>query len=100
MRRLLFTATILVLATVARADGPADNVADNVGRIPPLPKDPVSAEVKAELQRGVDDLGKEIDALRSSLKDEPQLLQLLPDVQIFHNAVRYAITYDEIFDAK
>jgi dienelactone hydrolase len=53
-----------------------------------------------ELQRGADELGREIESLRTALKGKPQLLDLLPDVQIFHNAVRYALTYDEIFDAK
>ena len=38
---------------------------------------------------GVDVLGKEIDALESSLKEWPSLVALLPDVQIYHNAVRY-----------
>ena len=33
----------------------------------------------------------EIEALRGSLKDKPELLALLPDVQIYHNAVRYAL---------
>ena len=93
---LLFSAIVLV----ARADGPADNVADKVRRIPPLPKDPVSAADKAELQKGADELGAEIDSLRTALKGKPALLDLLPDVQIYHNAVRYALTYDEIFDAK
>jgi hypothetical protein len=96
----LSLASLFLVALIARADGPADNVPDRVRRIPPLPKDPISADVKAELQRGIDELGREIESLRTELKGKPQLLGLLPDVQIFHNAVRYAITYDEIFDAK
>jgi dienelactone hydrolase len=100
MRQLLSVGLFLALVAGLRADGPADNQPDKVRRIPPLPKDPVSADVKAELQRGADELGKEIESLRRDLKGKPQLLDLLPDVQIFHNAVRYAITYDEIFDAK
>jgi pimeloyl-ACP methyl ester carboxylesterase len=99
MRHYL-SASLLLACAIARADGPADNVPDKVRRIPPPPKDPAPADVKAELQHGVDELGKEIESLRTELKGKPQLLDLLPDVQIFHNAVRYALTYDEIFDAK
>lgn len=55
---------------------------------------------RAELAAGVAALGKEIDALRTALKAKPALLALLPDVQIFHNAVRYALDYNEFFDAK
>ena len=33
------------------------------------------------------------------LKSSPDLLDLLPDVQIYHNAVRYALTYKEFFKA-
>jgi Prolyl oligopeptidase family len=100
MRQILSVVLFLGVVTVARADGPTDNLPDKVRRIPPLPKDPVPAEVKAELQRGAEELGKEIDSLEVALKGKPQLLDLLPDVQIFHNSVRYALTYDEIFDAK
>jgi pimeloyl-ACP methyl ester carboxylesterase len=99
MRSLSCLLPLLVLATV-RADGPADNIPDNVRRIPPLPKEKLSADDRAELQRGADDLGKEIEALRVTLKGKPDLLALLPDVQIFHNAIRYAVTYDEIFNPK
>lgn len=100
MPRILPVGLVLTLAAVAGADGPRDNIPDNVRPIPPLPKDPVSGEVKAELRRGADELGNEIESLRTALKGKPALLELLPDVQIFHNAVRYAVTFDEIFDAR
>src|SRR2546421_120316 len=38
---------LLALTAIVRADGPADNIPDNVRRIPPLPKDQMSADVKA-----------------------------------------------------
>src|SRR5205085_4623414 len=53
-----------------------------------------------ELQAGVDAFGKEIDELRAALKSKPALLDLLPDVQVYHNAVRYALTYNEFFGTK
>src|SRR5207247_1645981 len=37
---------------------------------------------------------REIDDLRAALKGKPAL-DLLPDVEVFHKAVRYALTYNE-----
>ena len=91
-------ATLLMATALLRADGPADNTADRVRRVPPPPKAPLAAADRAELQKGADDLGREIDGLKVSLKGKPGMLALLPDVQIFHNAIRYALAYDEIFD--
>ncbi len=100
MRILSCLCTSIVLASPLFADGPSDNVADNVRRIPPVPKTKVSAEDKADLQRGAEELANEIQSLRGILKNKPELLALLPDVQIFHNAIRYALTYDEIFNPR
>jgi hypothetical protein len=81
-------------------------VATAVAQTPPPTKQtpPPGIQVpepdRAELVAGVAALGKEIIALRGELKSKPALLALLPDVQIFHNAVRYALDYDEFFDAK
>ena len=84
--------TALLAATLAaaavRADGPADNQPDKVRPVPP-PGVAIPAADRAELQAGVEELGKEIDDLRTALKDKPTLLELLPDVQIYYNAVRY-----------
>lgn len=71
---------------------------------PATPAPPVSppkgiaipATVRAELEQGVEALGHEIESLRLALKGKPALLELLPDVEIFHNAVRYALA-DDIF---
>jgi hypothetical protein len=87
---------LLFLVTAAHADGPADNLADNVRRIPP-PGVAVPAADRAELEAGIAQLGGEIDALKASLKSQPALLDLLPDVQIYYNAARYALTYNEFF---
>jgi len=59
---------------------------------------PVPDDVKAELTAGVADLGKKIEALRTELAGKPQLLELLPDVEIFHKAADWALRYDEFFD--
>jgi Prolyl oligopeptidase family len=86
----------LLAVGVGRAQGPADSFPDNVKRVPP-PGIMVPDADRAELQAGVTELGKEIDATREALQGKPALLELLPDVQIFHNAVRYALTYNEFY---
>ncbi|MDB5694438.1 MAG: hypothetical protein JWO81_3501, partial [Alphaproteobacteria bacterium] len=53
---------------------------------------------RAELTAGVAALGKEIDSLKGTLKGDQ--LALLPDVQIFHKAVDWALRYDEFFNPK
>ncbi len=87
-------------ALAATADGPADNNFEKVRPVPPPPKEAPSAEDKAELQKGIDELGAEVDALKAALRDKPAQLALLPDVMIYHKAVRDAVTYNELFDPK
>ena len=55
---------------------------------------------RKELEAATAALGREIEALRGSLKANPALLALLPDVQIFHKAADWALRYDEFMDAK
>jgi dienelactone hydrolase len=97
--RWTFALILLAAVALARADGPGDNVPDKVRPVPP-PGVAVPAEERLKLEADVESLGKKIDALRIALKGKPALLELLPDVQIYHNAVRYALTYNEFFNAK
>jgi dienelactone hydrolase len=87
-------------AGLAHADGPRDNIADNVRPIPPLPTKELSPEDRAELGEGVAKLAARIESLRSTLTGKPHLLARLADVQIFYNAVRYPLTYHEQIDPK
>ncbi len=89
----------VAVASLLRADGPRDNIVDNVRPIPPKGVTVPDAD-RAELQRGLDELDKAVSALTVSLKSKPQLLELLPDVQIYDKAVRWAVVYDEFFNAK
>lgn len=98
-RWLAALSALAFAAAALHADGPRDNVADKVRPIPPQGVE-VPAADREELQAGVNVLGKEIDDLRAALKDKPALLDLLPDVQIFYNAVRYALAYNEFYDVK
>lgn len=79
-----------------RADGPADNRSDQVRRIPP-PGVAIPEDARRELTDGVAQLGREIDALRQASTNQPARLALLPDIQIFHKAVDWALRYDEFF---
>lgn len=76
------------------ADGPKDNQLDNVRRVPP-PGVEVPEKDAAELRKGLDALAKELASLPGALKKQPALLELIPDVEIFHKAVRYALDYQE-----
>jgi dienelactone hydrolase len=80
----------LFVAGSAGADGPADNIPVNVRPVPP-PGIPVPAADRAELQRGLAELTEKIDRLRGDSKAAPWL----PDVQIFQNAIRYALEHQE-----
>jgi pimeloyl-ACP methyl ester carboxylesterase len=67
--------------------------------IPP-PGNEISAADRAELEEGAAALAKEIDDLRSALKDRPNRLALLPDVQIYHKVVDWPLRYHELIDVK
>ncbi len=82
-------ALCLSLAASIEAAPPVPNVSPPQGIAVP-------AAIRAELEKGVETLDREIDSLRTALKPKPALLDLLPDVQIFHNAARYALA-DDIF---
>src|SRR5262245_23475862 len=84
---------------VASPDGAADNQPENVRPIPP-PGIEVPAADLAEIQADVEQRGRTIESLREWLNAKPMLLDFLPDVQIYYNAVRVALKYNEIFDPK
>lgn len=90
---LLLSASLL---SVVLADGPADNRSDQVRRVPP-PGVAVPDGVRAELADGVAKLGGDLEALKGELAKKPALLARLPDVQIYHKAVDWALRYDEFF---
>jgi hypothetical protein len=89
---LKFYAVLLLSVAVASA---ADAPARKYVRTPPEGI-PVPSEIKNDLESGVSSLSHEIDALKKSLQSKPDLLALLPDIQIYCNAVRYALD-DNIF---
>ena len=70
--------------------------AGEVRSIPP-PGIAVPDADREGLDAGVKALGDTIARLRVDLKNKPDLLRRLPDVEIYPNAVRYALTYNEFF---
>jgi len=92
----LFTLT-LTLPFTARAQTPPPPAQ----RLPPAGI-AIPAAARTELTAATDLFGADISALRSELTTarKTTLLALLPDVEIFHKAVDWALRYDEFFDLK
>lgn len=80
----------------ALADGPADNQLDRVRRIPPAGV-AISDDDRKELQSGAEQLARELDSVRQSLSKNAKLLRLLPEVEIYHKSVSWALRFDEFF---
>lgn len=64
----------------------------------PAPGVAVPDKDRTELDAEVARLRERITALRTELKSKPHLLRLLPDVEIFHKAVRYALDHNEFYN--
>jgi hypothetical protein len=96
LRTLLPALVLAALGWGVSADGPADNLPDKVRRIPP-PGIKLAPADRAALTAETESLSREIEGLRAALAKNPKLLDLLPDVQIFHNASRYALAHDEFY---
>jgi pimeloyl-ACP methyl ester carboxylesterase len=90
---------LFVVIGFAQADGPKDNQPDQVRRIPP-PGIKVADADRDELTTATAAFEKEIDQVRKELAGRPMLLDLLPDVLIYHKAVDWALRFDEFYEAK
>ncbi len=91
VRRWLLPLFPFALVCLVRADGPADNLLDKVRPVPPkgiAVADSRSRRAPGGCRRAGQ--GDRRPAKRRS-RARPELLELLPDVQIYHNAVRYAL---------
>ncbi len=98
---VVLAASLLVLTPLPRvaADGPADNDPAKVKPVPPKGVAVPDAD-KAELTAGLAELKVAIDSVPAALGKDHPLAKLLPDVEIYHKAVRYALEYDEFFNPK
>src|SRR5262245_57100073 len=86
-----------LLAAVALADGPQDNVVEKVRAIPPKGI-ALKPEDRQALEKDLQGLIQEVAELPALLKGKRQLLELLPDVEVFARAVRSALEHGEFFD--
>ena len=96
MSRFLQFAMILslVFASEAFADGPTDNVATKVRRIPKLGI-VVKPEVREELEKGLADIKQQYERIGD--RGNPYIQDLMADVDICYKAVSDALKYQEFF---
>lgn len=91
---------LALLAAVAWADGPQDNVATSVRRVPKTGIEVAPADRK-ELEKGLADLSSAIDSLATKgatkIAGDVTIAELLPDVRIYWKAVHDALTHQEFF---
>jgi len=104
------TLTLLALGTVAfaqtkpaadpDASAPASSPAQNRAQkqFPPAGV-AIPEKDRAELTAGAAELGKEIAALKLA-KLNNEMAALIPDVEVFHKPVDWALRYDEFYDVK
>ena len=91
---LLVLSTLFASPTLLLADGPKDNLTDNVRPIPPAGIK-LTAANRVELEIGLVVLRKQLKQLRT--RRDKRTAALLPDVEIFHRAVHDALKYREFF---
>jgi len=97
MKRLALSFALLssLWPLSARADGPADNLVENVRPVPP-PGVELEPEARKSLEEKRDALAQKLQQLRQ--KGGPLTAEFLPDVEIFHRAVDQALKFGEFFD--
>src|SRR5436853_386976 len=81
---------------IARANSQKPKKSFSNAYVPP-PGINISADIRAELLGGAEKLSTEIENLRKDFQGKSNTLALLPDIQIFEKAVRWAVQYNEIF---
>ncbi len=87
--------SLLLLSTAALADGPKDNIPAEVRPIPPLGIE-VPAETRAELEKGLAELKALTLATAKAQAKHPRLADLLPDIEVYHKAVDWALRHNEV----
>ncbi len=86
------------VASLAVADGPKDNLVDDVRRIPKLGVEVPEADRKA-LESELKTLAGLIEQVRQKAKQDKDTFRadLLPDVEIYYRAAHDALKYQEFF---
>lgn len=75
--------------------GASVSQAQNHSRIAPPKGIDIQPKIRAELESGTTSLRADIERLRAQFRQQPRALALLPDIEIFHKAVHWALTHDE-----
>jgi prolyl oligopeptidase family protein len=94
-RQLLLTTCLWLIGPSAVLAADTQIPPREFARMPP-PGIVIPAETRTELEHGLADLDRDIAQLKLALQSKPALLERLPDVQLYDNAVRYALE-DNIF---
>src|SRR6478735_1709967 len=84
---------LTTLSCAVFADGPADNQTANVRPVPP-PGVEIPAADRDALTKGAAELQQLIEDVKKAQAKNPQLATLLPDVEIFHKSVDWALRYN------
>ncbi|RCS54425.1 hypothetical protein DTL42_04585 [Bremerella cremea] len=95
MRHLLpFSLVVCLLPAFLWADGPADNIPENVRPVPPIGIE-LPQQDADELKAGLAQLNDLIQQLK--MRRDLHTPQMLPDVEIFSRALHQALEYQELF---
>lgn len=90
----------VLIAALLAATAAAQTPPPPAKRLPPAGI-AIPAEARAELSAGAASLRVELDAAARELAaTNPGMAKLLPDAEVFHKAVDWALRFDEFFDAK
>ncbi len=90
-------AAVVLTAGPLLADGPSDNIPENVRRQPP-PGVAIPDDVRAALTARAAAFREKLNA--AGFDKAPEKAKWLPDVEVLWKAVDWALRYDEIFDPK
>ncbi|MBC8245504.1 MAG: hypothetical protein H8E20_14040 [Verrucomicrobia bacterium] len=94
--RRIIPALGLAIAALGQADEPAGPLVAATPRVPAIGIE-LPPDARAQLRAETDALGQAIDTLAKQHAETPPLLRHLPDVQVFHKAVDWALKHQLFF---
>ena len=94
----LCTAVLLLVLTVSTlADGPRDNIPDNVRQVPPVGIELSEAD-RTRIEAGLAQLDEAIRSLKK--RRDARTHRFLPDVEIFSRAAHQGVTFRELYSKR
>jgi hypothetical protein len=97
--RLVCALLLLISSSIVRADGPKDNLADDVRSVPP-PGVAIPAADRQALTEGLEAFAKQLGGLKKASETNKDTADLLPDVEVYFKAVHDALKFNEFFNVK